>query len=61
LASSIEIPGSVIGIYMSDPSFNGGINSEPRRDIGHKVVSKIKPAPKITGHLKASAILTNGS
>jgi hypothetical protein len=39
LASSIEIPGTVMGMKRIDPSSRGGMNSEPSRRHGKAVAT----------------------
>jgi hypothetical protein len=39
LASVMETPGMVVGMYNRSPSFNGGMNSDPNLEKGYTVTT----------------------
>jgi hypothetical protein len=61
LASVIEIPGMVVGMYISDPSSRGGMNSEPRPRKTGTVAMMSTTAPAMTHHLRRSAKAATGA
>ena len=61
LASVMEIPGMVVGIYMSDPSSRGGMNSEPRSRKTGTVARMSTSAPAITHHFRRNAQAATGA
>ncbi len=50
-----ETAGSVLGMYISEPSFSGGMNSLPRPASGSNVSTRIAPVPPNTSHRASSA------
>ncbi len=59
-ASVIEIPGMVVGMYISDPSSRGGMNSFPRSRKTGTVATISATAPASTHHLRRSAQAATG-
>src|SRR5213082_320769 len=55
-----ERAGSVFGMYMSDPSFSGGMNSLPRTANGRTVSSRMPAAPPSTSQRARSAHCSTG-
>ncbi|MNC87376.1 hypothetical protein D3C83_30990 [compost metagenome] len=53
-ASSIAIPGNVVGMTRSDPSSRGGMNSLPIRVNGTHVTISAATAAATTGHRQRS-------
>src|SRR5213596_2120229 len=45
-----DTAGRVLGMYISDPSFNGGMNSLPRPANGRSVSTRTPTAPPSTSH-----------
>ena len=60
-ASVTEIPGSVEGMYSSEPSSSGGMNSDPRRWYTGTVAATMTTAPATTNHFHRSDHAHTGS
>ena len=53
-ASAIESPGIVVGIYSSEPSSSGGMNSDPSFSNVGTLTATSATAPAITAHFQRS-------
>jgi len=56
----MEMPGRVVGMYNRSPSFNGGMNSEPRWDMGYQVPATHKKAIERVVFLQCSTTRIRG-